>query len=232
MILLKCGQVISRISEQLKTKVQLLDVPEIAPPEAPRAMIRLNDSIFNIGLNRLETVVFPPSHIVNDLQQSLLFAEKRFNQVFSEVFNFINGEWSGVIVNLEYPNPDKKSPLETVEPVFDSLIKIDRSNKELSTFQLKFGYKENPFNKNFTINGYSKKAISIKALNQMPQDIPIENFDEAGIAISIDINNRLAGNQVKIEEEIKSLINETLSINDNLNEYIGLNSYIKTTSNV
>jgi hypothetical protein len=76
--------------------------------------------------------------VSDEIEKSSKFTFQRFNSLLSELRPSIPRYlWAGIISTIGYPEKGMKntSAIEATTPVFDKLIKIDRKNKELSSFQ-------------------------------------------------------------------------------------------------
>jgi len=194
-IVLTCGEGLKKLEKELNGKLQLINIPDGVPPDAPRAMIKSVDTLINLGLNRIDIFVTPPHHIISDIKSSLNFVKSRAEKVLT-ILNAdkLGYEWSGCIVLCDYPKQDEKTGLKSVTPVYDSLIKIDRNNCDLSSFQLNFGFIEEAISRNFAVRGYETKQILISSLKgQQPFAINLSEYpsQEVGIQIVIDLNNKI-----------------------------------------
>lgn len=199
LIVMTLGPRIKTFQEEFKVRIQELNIPQGSPPNAPRIMLSREDYIVNIGLNRADLFLTIPSQINNDFNQLLAYSydlvEKLYTLLFEDAVEY---EWVGVVTNILIPNTDikKRKAVKILEPVFDDLININRKGRKLASFNLQYGFEENDFYKNYTINGYESININVPPIpvNGKTQQIQLkvtdDNIDESGISINIDINNR------------------------------------------
>jgi hypothetical protein len=194
-IVLTCGEKLKKLEKDINGKLQLINIPDFAPPDAPRAMIKNVDTLINLSLNRLDIIITPPHHILSDIKSSLNYVKNRSESILSTLnVDELGYEWSGCIAICEYPKPEGETGAKSVTPVFDSLIKIDRNKCELSSFQLNFGFIEESISRNFRIAGYEKKQIKLTNIKEAQSflinlsEIPSQ---EVGIQITIDLNNKI-----------------------------------------
>jgi hypothetical protein len=195
------NQIVFTLGERLKqaqrsynAQLQLLNVPSGALPEAPRLLFLAPTFSVHIGLNRMDIFISIPDQVKFSIDScldycyttSLVFAELLFRDV-------LKYDWCGVITTLNYPDKDKLQPfLKTVEKIMPYIIKIDSKGRDIASFNLQIGFKEPPFFKNITLNGYEQIQIQIPVDgNIMPQQIKMNEaaVEESGISILVDINN-------------------------------------------
>jgi len=214
-IVLTCGEKLKKLEKDINGKLQLINIPDYVPPDAPRAMIKNIDTLINLSLNRLDIIITPPLHILSDIKSSMNYVKNKSERILS-IFNVdeLGYEWSGCVVICEFPKLGGETGIKSVTPIFDSLIKIDRNNCELSSFQLNFGFTEESISRNFTVAGYEKKQIKLTNIKDA-QSVLIKLSEmpsqEVGIQITIDLNNKKnkqLGSLKDIEQLIVGMENE------------------------
>lgn len=230
-ITLTCGQELKGLEKELKGKLFLPSVPDSAPPEAPRAILKTNDSILAIGWNRIELNVTPPSHIASNFDGCLGFLQARMSQIFPRLLSTINGyQWSGVIVNLNYPSKGFSSHAEAAAPLFDEIIKVDRKGRPLTAFQLQFGYEERNLNHLFIVSGYEARDLKLPQLQQNQticvdlEKIPVV---ETGIKVGIDINNKRAQGKTDWQVDVNNIISAQKEVFGNIGEILHFEGVLK-----
>lgn len=177
-------------------KVQILNVPQSIPPDAPRIVISTPNALIRISLTRFEINSKIPNHIYGNFESSLIFTKAIVKSVLDTLMvPELKYSWLGLVCILEFPNSNfGESALKLSEKFFDKLVNIKRDSRDLSSFEIKFGYKENNFYKNFAISGYEARDIKIELLHQ--QGIQVIDFEkhgkitEVGLRIILDVNNR------------------------------------------
>lgn len=179
-------------------KVQILNVPQTIPPDAPRIVISTPNALIRISLTRFEINSKIPNHIYSNFESSLIFTKATVKSVLDTLMvPELKYSWVGLVCILEFPISNSgESALKLSEKFFDKLVNIKRASRDLSSFEIKFGYKENNFYKNFAISGYETRDIKIELLHQQGiQVIDLEKhgkITDAGLRIILDVNNRPA----------------------------------------
>jgi hypothetical protein len=139
-------------------------------------------------------------------------------------------EWSGLVTSIDNPiDKTGKSSLDIIKGAFDKITTLPRDGRDLSSFQLQFGYKNLEFNDIYIINGYENKDLKLPKEFKLPvgQSFQI-NVDklpvtEAGIQITLDSNNRLnQGDKKSPEIDFKKLLKHQKSLVSRLPEELSL----------
>ncbi len=197
-IILTCGSALKKIHDKLGGRIISINVPEDAPPPLPRVVLKLEDTILNIGLERFQITVNPPSHVQDSIEKTSTFTFRRASSILSELIPFMpRYNWAGIISEVQYPEKPlkNKSAIEAATPIFDKLVKIDRNNKKLSAFQIQFGIKEDQHFITYTIDAYETRQIELltpeqKGFHQIVIDASKFPVTDCGIKILVDINNK------------------------------------------
>ena len=135
--------------------------------------------------------------------------------------------WAGVISTIEYPEKSikSKSAIEATIPIFDRLIKIDRKNRELSSFQLQYGIKKDQYFVTYTIGGYDIRNFKLKPPKQPgfyvinPAEYPLM---ECGVRILLDINNKANKQNIDPTNDIEEILIAKKKLVDNISEDLNL----------
>ena len=231
-IVLTCGTSLKKIQEKLGGKILSINAPEDSPPSLPRVILKLADTILNVALDRFQITTIPPSHIANDIKKSSKFAFQRSVSILSELLTSMPDYlWAGAILDIEFPEDPLRSDsaIEAAIPIFDRLIKIDRKTRELSSFQLQFGFKDDPYFINYTISAFESRKIEFKAppksgpviLN--PSDFPLS---ECGIKVLLDINNKPNKPNEKPLEDLEGIFSNKKMSFDSLVEDLKLKGLV------
>ncbi len=209
-IVLVCGSALKRIQNMLGGRLFTVNAPDDSSPTLPRAILKLDDTILNIALDRFQITTIPPSHIADDQKKSSRFAIQRARTIIKELLDCMpQYQWAGVILEIEYPEDPSvnKTTNDTAIPIFDKLIKIDRKGNELSAFQLQFGFKDITKFTTYTISTFEGGEVEIPD-PQPAGYFPVEPSDlpliARGIRLIVDINNKpkrsIASPMVDLEE--------------------------------
>jgi hypothetical protein len=196
-LLLLIGGALKDFQNKNNAKVQFLNVPQNIPPDAPRIIISSRNAIINISLTRFEIISKIPSHIIDDVAATLLFTKKNVEDTVDQLWApELKYSWLGLVTSIDYPkNSSDKTALQLAIPFFDKLINVDRKNRELGSFEVKFGFKEGNYNKNYKISCFETRDIKIDPtkLSSLQKVIDLEEFSaitNAGLRIIFDINNK------------------------------------------
>ena len=227
-IALSCGSAIKELQKMLGGRILSINTPEDAPPPMPRVILRMKDSVVNLGLDRVQITTFPPSHVSDDIEKSSKFTFHRVEQVLNKLSPSLPEYlWSGVISTLEFPeDPLKnKSGTEAITPVFDTLINIERKGRALSSFQLQYGVEEDFHYITYTISGYERRQFRFDAKQQSgfvrldPSEHPVY---ECGIKVLLDINNRPNKSNKDPIKDLETVIEKTKPFADNMAKELNL----------
>jgi len=233
LIVLTCGMAIKNAQKELGGQVLTTNVPDDAPPSMPRIILKLEDTVMSLGLDRIQLSTIPPSHVSGDLKKASEYTLKRAAPFFSELLpNISKYIWAGVITELRfYESPMKsKSANEMVAPLFDKLLNIDREKKELASFQIQYGFKEDQYFKNYTISGFEDRKIE---LNMPPKgesvvvDLNEHPLTGCGVMVLLDTNNKPNRHNDDPIRDVESLLEKQELLTPNLVQDISLEEVLK-----
>ncbi len=221
-IVLSLGPSLKALQKKLGGQLIPINAPDDAPPPLPRIILKLSDSLLKLGLDRISITISPPSHIKSNINKSSKFAIQRTASIIKDLLVTISHyKWCGIVTGLEFPSKPKSctSGIEAITPVFNKLININRSDRDLGAFQLQFGIKDNLHFTNYTISGYESRDI--KLVTQMNKGfIPIRTEDykvmECGIRIMLDINNKPGGATKDPIKDLENILLKTKSLSETL----------------
>jgi hypothetical protein len=227
-IVLTCGNAIKNVQRKLGGRILSINAPDDAPPSMPRVILKLKDTILNIGLDRIQITTIPPSHVSDNIEKTSKFTIQRIEPFLTELLPVIPKYfWSGVITEIEFhENPMKSNSAdEAAIPIFDKLINIDRKNKELSAFQLQYGIKDDLCFITYTISAFEGRQIEFK-MPPKPGYFRIEPSEyllmECGIRILLDINNKPNKHNENPIKDIENILAKQNSLVSNIVEDINL----------
>ncbi len=227
-IVLSIGSGLKSMTAKYGGRVQLLNVPVAAPPDAPRIIVTTENFILNVAPMRYDVLVTVPTQIDHDFQKVIEFTLNLFQRLGGDLAQLrLSYSWIGMIINLQYPsNKETVSSLELVEPVFDRLVNVERGGKKLSALQLQFGFEEHGLNKIFTVSGYDSMSFKFDRLQAQPKILRVdkESADvvESGITISIDVNNRPDKKKLGLIKDFQNIVRESKSVYEQLPETLNL----------
>lgn len=218
-ILLTCGASLKKLSEKLKWQFLQINTPDDAPPSLPRIVLRQEDSILNVALERFQITMIPPSHISHDIQQSIDYVRQKSTDVLSELLDVMPPYlWTGIIIGIEYPlETDGTEPLsKSLSPMFDKLINIDRNSKDLSSLELQFGFQDSEYYIIYKLQGYERRKISFPIDLEQGQSMVI-NADQFpresyGYEIIVDINNKPAAEKHEPMTDLNLLFDKHIDV--------------------
>lgn len=197
-IVLSSGNGVKKVQTEFNAKSQIINLPPITPPNAPRIIITFNNVLVKICQNRFEYIIEIPNHIQED--PSLVFDYilkliKSLNPYLDP--NEKGYNWCGVVAFNEFPCNEYKNNLDAMAPIFDKMINIDRGSRDLASFQLQFGFNEEGLYKNIALAGYDKVNVQLPPPQlSKPGDMfildmnSVGDIEETGISIVVDINNK------------------------------------------
>jgi hypothetical protein len=193
-IVFTLGERLKQAQKSYSATLQLLNVPPQAPPEAPRLLFLAPAFNANIGLNRMDMMIFIPDQVKSNIDSCLDYCYKT-TTVFAHLLlnEALKYQWCGVITTLNYPAKDGVRPsIKTIERILPYITKIDSHGRDIASFNFQIGFKEPPYFKNITLHGYDLVNMQFPVgENSMLQQIKPEEADieESGISILVDINN-------------------------------------------
>lgn len=214
-MLLTIGGNLKEFQKKTNSKVQILNIPQIIPPDAPRIVISTQNALINISLTRFEIISKIPKHIMDNYQSTINFTKNIVLEVFNSIWDTeLHYSWAGLVVTIEYSlHSDGNTALELSKSFYDKLININRMNKDLASFQLRVGFKEESFFKNFNISCFETRNISFDP-NKIPpwkKVIDVEEYSEitdTGLRLIIDINNKPGNKSESFPTDFEIIINE------------------------
>jgi hypothetical protein len=197
-IALSIGSALKSIISKYGGRLQLLNVPAAAPPDAPRIIATTQNFVLNFAPVRYDVHVSVPTQIKADFYKVLDYTTSLFTRLGGDLAQLgLSYLWVGLIVNLEYPAATSGVPgIRLSEPVFDRLLSVSRGTRKLSAFQTQFGFEEGSLNKIFTVSAYDSMKIKVDPA-KLPRkmlrvDRETADIVESGISVSLDVNNRPA----------------------------------------
>jgi hypothetical protein len=192
-IIFTIGDKLKLLQSDLKANLQLLNIPQGAPPEAPRVILTSPLLSINVGLNRLDMIINVPTQIKSNKDSSFKLLREQIERVYNSIVrDNLEYDWCGIILNLEFPSTnDTKPSLKILDGLFNELVKVEKESKELATFSLQYGFKESGLYRNVTISGFDTYDIPVAGIG-INQTIDLTRMPvrESGITINIDINNK------------------------------------------
>jgi hypothetical protein len=223
-IIFTLGERLKEAQKKYVANLQLLNVPNGAPHEAPRLLFMTQSFNLNISLNRADIFINVPEQIKSNLNACLNYSYNVVNNLYALLFaNSVKYNWCGIILNLCFPSEQQPS-LKAIEKIAPYIIKIDSDGREMASFNLQIGFREPPYFKNITINGYEQSQLKIPTpQEQTYQQINFNDAEivEAGISIILDVNNIPQINKIAFEGDfadiIKKMESSYTSLLDELN---------------
>ncbi len=214
-IVLSLGPSLKNLQKNLGGDLIQINVPDDAPPNLPRLILKLDDSVLKLSIDRISISINPPSHVKSSIKKSSKFATQRTESIIKGLLSPMpTYRWSGIITNLEYPSKTDsyKTALEAITPVSEKLVNIERDNKEIASFQLQYGFKEDLYFTNYTIGGYETRKFELPSTKKRGfVQIGPEAYvvTECGIRIILDINNKPGGATKNPLDDIKNIFKKT-----------------------
>jgi hypothetical protein len=231
-VVLSLGPSLKKLQRNLGGRLIPINAPEDAPPSLPRFILKLNDSMLKLAIDRISISIKPPSHVQSNISKSSKFALQRTVSIIRDLLTSIpQYQWCGIVTQLEFPSKSSSynSAIEAITPVSDKLVNIDRSSMDLASFQLQFGMKENSFFTTYTISGYETRDMKLIPKDKVgfvtigPADYIIT---ECGIRIMLDINNKPGGATEDPIKDIENILNKTNELSGSLPTDLNLEGII------
>ncbi len=231
-IVLTCGKALQKLQKTVGGNLLSINVPDGAPPFLPRAALRLQDSILGVALERFEVSAVPPAHVAEDVGAAVQFAVQRGMSVLSLLAaDMPPYEWSGIIMVLQYPELPLVSTdaRRAAEPFFDRLLTIGRKERELSSFQARFGFREGDFFVTYGVTAYETRHIEIPVKSNQQVIIDAKEFPlkECGLQVVVDINTKPIGVLRGPLEDQQALLAEAAKKSHHLAQELNLEGMLK-----
>lgn len=212
-LVLLIGGALKEYQKNTNAQVRFLNIPQNMPPDAPRIMISSQNSIINISLTRFEIIAKIPDHIMNNSESTIEFSRKNIQEILSMLWvPELKYNWLGLVSTLEYPlGSGNNKSIELAIPFFDKLINIDRKDRSLGTFEMRFGFNEGNFFKNYNISCFETRDIKIDS-EKFPAWQNIINIEDvsqiknSGLRVIFDINNKPKENRKDPITDLDELI--------------------------
>lgn len=233
-ILYLLGQEIVAFQKRFQSQKQLTNLPESSPPEIPRLTILAPNFVVNISLNRIDVIASIPPNVSTDSKTSINYMYKIVEDVQDILINGkIEYQWIGIVINTEFTRKHiTTNPLIAVEPVYDTILNVDRKNRNLASFNLQFGFSEKPFYVNYFVGGYEKANFVLDNPIQPGATIDLsrgkKEILDTGVSINIDVNNRLQENDKNMEKDFASLIRKCEALLGTVISDLGLQSILES----
>lgn len=196
-VVLNRGGQVAEIARVLGAEATPLNVPDRAPPELPRIIVKLGDALVGVGLNRCELRLSPPDHIRGDFDDAMTYVQERWTPVLKGIATPETFEWSGAVVDLEtsVPLEAARTGARAAHPAFANLTTLKWSEDELTTFQLQVGRRVGNFNRNYTVSGFETRQIEVSAppgSRSLLVNAEVGTLIDLGVKVILDINSRPA----------------------------------------
>jgi len=200
-IAISIGSALKTIISKYGGRLQLLNVPAAAPPDAPRIIATTQNFVLNIAPVRYDVHITVPTQISTDFYKVMDFITNLFTKLGGDLAQLkLSYQWVGLVINLEYPGAAAGIPgIQLSEPVFDRLLSVSRGTRKLAAFQTQFGFEEGSLNKIFTVSAYDSMKIKIDPAKMQQKMLRVDretaDIVESGISVSLDVNNKPAKNR-------------------------------------
>jgi hypothetical protein len=221
---------LSAAARELNGKViRPAQLPPKLPPELPRLLMQAPNVVVQVGLNRVEMVLRPPSHVSGTVRSSVQYFQAVLNSSFKATLSHISANaWIGIVLTLEYPLPNlRPSASNGIKPIARQLINLPTHPDELSSFKLQYGFKHGRFFRHFVITGYEtrewiQESQSPEAVNQIspPKDAPVI---ESGVQLALDINNKASPERKTTLVELPLILEELTTFEESIWDFLGIN---------
>jgi len=161
--------------------------PQKNLPHIPKISVNSKEFVLNISQERFDFFLTIPNHISNEPEKVLSYAKSATDILRNSFLPHVNYLWCGLVIDLNFPYKGNKSCLNDI---FDKTLTIERENKNIATYQLNYGYKENGHFINYSISEYQSYEVVKKVPSNELISIKDGNLVEMGLSIKLDINNK------------------------------------------
>jgi hypothetical protein len=227
-IVLSCGPFLKKLQTDLGGRVFMINAPDDAPPPLARVVLKLEDCILNVGLDRFYITAIPPSHVAQDAKKSSNYARQRIFSMISELMPAVSAyRWSGIIAELDFPEDPlrNKSALEAAVPVFDRVMKIDRRNRKLGSLEIRFGFRDDQYFVNYMVTTFERRSIKLPKPPKrgvFAVELSEHPLTACGIEILVDVNNKPACSGGDPNKDIELILDKHMELYENLPKEVGL----------
>jgi len=231
-VAISLGAPLKSIIAKYGGRIQLLNVPNAAPPDAPRIIATTQNFVLNLAPVRYDVYISVPSQIRSDYHKVMDFTSTLFTKLGGELAQLrLAYLWVGLVVNLAYPAASEGVPgIKLSQPIFDRLMSIPRGTRKLAAFQTQYGFEEGPLNKIFSITGYDTLTLNVDPTNLSRNAIRVDketaDVVESGIAVSLDVNNRPAKEHGGLLHDFREILQASRQLFTNLPETLNLKGLI------
>jgi hypothetical protein len=211
-----------------------INAPDQAPPQLPRVLLRLADTVLNVALNRIEIVTVPPQHVASNFSAALKFARSRVATFLEPLVGRMPAyEWSGVVAELEFHNarlPHGNTEQMTTS-LFDRLTKIERGDRRVTAFQLSFGVRDVELFVGYNIHEFEYRNVRLTGPLRPGERVVVGpdqmKVTDSGINIVVDVNNRTGKSRKGLLVDIDSIFSEQQRRFDSLAQDLNLTEVLK-----
>jgi hypothetical protein len=231
-IAISIGASLKSIISKYGGRLQLLNVPAGAPPDAPRIIATTQNFMLNFAPVRYDVHISVPTQIRSSYSKVMDYTIELFTKLGGELARLgLSYAWIGLIINLEYPGVIAGTPgIALSEPVFDRLLTIKRGSRKLAAFQAQFGFEEGEFNKIFTVSAYDSMRVKIDAPKMPTKFIRVDketaNIVESGLNVAIDVNNKPSKERIGLVHDFRSVAQASRDLYSRLPDLLNLKGII------
>ena|SRR5579872_163099 len=230
-IIFSAGQALQDINKRLGGRLMNLNVPSGAPDDMPRAVVQSSNTFVGVALNRFDVGLSnPDTNETKDFDSFLKETYSRAELILKPLLKtYPKYSFVGAVVVLNFPMAtDGSDGISMIAPLFEKIVAIKRGERKLSSFQLVYGFSDEIFNRNITIQSYETRTLelSVDALNPKPINLDVKTLPikESGVQVMIDINNLNDKNKKYPLEDLQKIVSDQVETYKKVLKETGLDS--------
>ncbi|NQT60789.1 MAG: hypothetical protein HQ557_17605 [Bacteroidetes bacterium] len=203
------GSMLSKASKEGLFKISDLPNPQAPLPNIPRIAVTSKEFVMNISQERFDFFLTIPNHISHEPIKVISYAKTATKILCNFFMPHVNYLWCGVIFDLNYPY---KVLTNHLNELFDKTLSINRKDKDIASFQLNYGYKENGNFINFIITEYRSFDFIKKLVPNEIIKLEDANLVEMGLDIKFDINNKPSIPHYAFEKDLEAILSSLIPL--------------------
>lgn len=221
------GGALKKVAARFRGEASMVNLPHRAPPALPRLIVKLEGALLQLGLDRFQIVMEPPSHVSSSYADAMGFARDRFVPLLVELAATPQHEhsWSGVVFDIAFPVAGAATGSAAVESVFRRLVTLKWDCSQLASFTLNVGRRSGGFFRNYTVSGYERRKFEIPA-SELARGVSIEtdagSIEETGVNLLLDVNSKPTQDGCSALDDLERTLKEHTDAYSDIGEDLNL----------